>query len=88
MTEIIHRHQLNLDMYEIILGVRVAWDSKNPDDKYPVVTLLDGEGEDTEDEEKAVGGVIKLEEESFTIFAFPEKIDERVLRDLMNEKEE
>lgn len=62
---------MQLDTFEEIDGTRYLYDAAKPGEKYEVVVLLDGKGDDTEDEDDAAGGVVKIAEECYKIFAFP-----------------
>lgn len=57
-----------IDTFDTIDGQHVVFDCANPETKYPVVALLDARGEEVDDPEKALGGVIQLGEECFTTF--------------------
>jgi len=45
--------------------------SLRPDEKFRVTNLIDRNGDDTEDLEEALGGVVKIHETCFMVFTFP-----------------
>lgn len=57
-----------IDTFDTIDGKHVVYSCQNPDEKYSVVSLLDGKGDETDDPEKAAGGIIQLGEKCFTTF--------------------
>lgn len=59
---------IRLDTFDGDPGEYVLYNSKNPDKRYEVVSLLDGDGEEAEDVECAAGGVVKINENSFMAF--------------------
>lgn len=63
-------HDFRADTFEDIDGKNWVYLSTQPDRKFEVVDLLDRNGESVDDFEDAVGGVVKLGEESFTTFMF------------------
>lgn len=63
-------HDFRLDTFDTIDGAHWHWAANNPEKKYEVVSMLDNTGQETDDPEEAAGGVVKLGEESFTVFTF------------------
>lgn len=63
-------HDFRLDTFDTIDGQHWLWAESDPEKRYPVVALLDMGGRETDDPEEAEGGVVKLGEESFTVFTF------------------
>lgn len=63
-------HDFYADMFDTIDGRHWVWSKRTPDKRFEVVSLLDRSGEEVTDPEEAVGGVVKLAEECFTIFTF------------------
>lgn len=59
-----------IDMIEVIDGKCVGWDAKTPDVTYPV-QLLDAEGEHTDDEEEAIGGIVSFADDRHMVFWYP-----------------
>ena len=66
----ISHHDFRLDTFDTIDGKHFLWAAADPEKRYEVVALLDAAGDDTDDPEDAAGGVVKLGEESFTVFNF------------------
>lgn len=63
-------HDFRLDTFDTIDGKHYLWNANSPDKKYEVVNLLNHSGDDTDDPDDAAGGVVKLGEESYTVFTF------------------
>lgn len=61
-------HDFYADTYDVIDGKRVVYNSAAPDRKCEVTNLLDADGDETEDEDAAVLGVVKIADGCFTIF--------------------
>lgn len=61
---------IKADTFDRIDGKMWLYNSENPKQRYEVVSLLDSFGDDTDDEEIAAGGVVKIAEEHFRIFHF------------------
>ena len=59
---------MTLDMFDTIDGQHVVYSCEEPEQKFPVVSLLDANGEETSDPEKALGGVVQLGEKDFGVF--------------------
>lgn len=60
-----------IDTFDTVDGAHVVYDSQNPDNRHFVVSLIGFDGRDTDDPEKAAGGVIQISETSFTVFSMP-----------------
>jgi len=59
------------NMYGEENGTRFVYNSEAPERRHEVVSLMGFHGEETDEIELAVGGVVKLAEDSFVIFTFP-----------------
>lgn len=60
-----------IDTFDTIDGVHILYDSKNPDDRHFVVSLIGFDGRETNDPEKAAGGVVQESETCFRVFVLP-----------------
>lgn len=59
-----------VDMFDTIDGKNVAYNTQNPSVVYEVVDMLDANGEETDDPDKAVGGIVKFAEDCFKVFFY------------------
>lgn len=57
-----------INMFDTIDGKHVVYDDCQPEIKYPVSVLLDGKGAETDDPEKAFGGIVEFGPECFVPF--------------------
>lgn len=62
--------EFTLNAFRTIDGKRYLYNTDTPDVRFPVVALVDSSGTETEDENLAVGGVVEIGEEHFTVFTF------------------
>lgn len=62
------------DTFDTIDGKHWVWHTETPDDRREVVSLLDGQGKETDDPEQAFGGVVQVAEEQFQIITFSERM--------------
>ena len=61
-------HDFYADTFDTIEDKHYVYSAKTPDNRREVVSLLDSSGEETDDPEAAVGGVVKIAEECYTTF--------------------
>lgn len=66
-------HDFYADTFDVIDGRPVMFNSAKPDVLYEVTNLLDADGEETDDPELAVGGVVKFAEECYSTFTWGPK---------------
>jgi hypothetical protein len=51
-------------------GNKFLYASANPERRYAVVSMLDDDGDETDDHEIAFAGVVKIAEDAFVVFLF------------------
>jgi len=61
---------LTLDSFDRVDGKPYLFNSATPNVRFPVVSMLDSAGDETQDEEQAAGGVVEIGEEQFMVFTF------------------
>jgi len=62
--------EFTLNAFDTIGGKRYLFNTDTPDVRFAVSSLLDSSGDETEDEDLAVGGVVEIGEEQFMVFYF------------------
>lgn len=68
MTE--QYHDFRPDTFGAVDGRNYLWAANCPNAKFEVVSLLDFDGNVTNDPEEAAGGVVKFNEFMFSVFSF------------------